>query len=142
MKFLKALAGGLGGSVIITALHQLLKNNYSKAPRLDLLGEEAILKGYDAIGVDAPEEERLYNIAMVSDIALNTLFFSAAAVTVSSCSKGTLLGLLAGIGGLYLPEKMGLNPEHSNRTLPTKILTVGLYTIGGYAAGKIIDKLS
>jgi hypothetical protein len=142
MKILKALAGGLGGSVIITALHQLLKNNYSKAPRLDLLGEEALLKGFDKIGVEAPAEERLYNIAMVSDIALNTLFFSAAAVTVSSCSKGTLLGLLAGLGGLYLPEKMGLNPEHSNRTLPTKILTVGLYTIGGYAAGKIIDKIS
>ena len=142
MKILKALAGGLAGSLIITMMHQFMKNNYSNAPRMDLLGEEAIEKGLTKIGVDTPSEEKLQNIALVSDIAINTLFFSAAAVTISSCSKGTILGIAAGFGGIYLPEKMGLSPEYSNKTPQTKLLTVGLYALGGYVAGKVIDRLS
>ena len=142
MKILKSLAGGLAGSLVVTALHEVLRNNYSNAPRMDLLGEEAIEKGLAKIGVDAPDDDNLYTMALVSDIVTNTLFFSVAATTISSCSKGTMLGLLAGAGGLYLPEKLGLNPEHSNKTLQTKILTVALYTIGGFVAGKMMDKIS
>ncbi len=142
MKILRSLIGGLTGSLILTAMHQLLKNNYAAAPRMDLLSEEIIEKGFDKIGADQPSEEKLHNIALVSDIAVNALFFSAAAITVSSCSKGTLLGIAAGLGGVYLPEKLGLNPEHSNKTLQTKILTVGLYALGGYVSGKVIDRLS
>ena len=142
MKLFRSLIGGLIGSVVLTVLHQALKNNYSNAPRMDLLGEEALEKGFDAIGVDAPEEEKLHTMALVGDIIFNSLFFSIAATTISSCSKGTLLGIAAGVGGLYLPEKLGLNPDHSNRTLQTKVMTVALYTLGGYVAGKAIDKLN
>ena len=142
MKFLRSLTGGLIGSLVLTMLHQALKNNYSNAPRMDLLGEEALEKGFDKLGIDPPEEEKLYNISMAGDIILNSLFFSLAATTISSCSKGTLMGAAAGIGALYLPEKLGLNPEHSNKTLQTKILTVSLYTIGGYVAGKVMDRMS
>lgn len=142
MKILRTLAGGLAGSVVLTAMHELLRNNYSNAPRMDLLGEEAIEKGLNKIGVSSPKEDDLYTMALVGDIVANTLLFSAAATTISSCSKGTLLGVTAGAAGLYLPEKLGLNPEHSNKTLQTKILTVALYTIGGYVAGKIMDRLS
>lgn len=142
MKLLRSLIGGLVGSLTLTMLHQALKNNYSDAPRMDLLGEEAIEKGYHAFGAEAPEEEKLEKMALAGDIIFNALFFSVAATTISSCSKGTLLGIAAGLGGIYLPEKLGLNPEHSNRTVQTKVLTVGLYALGGYVAGKIMDKLS
>ena len=141
-KFLRALTGGLIGSTVLTMLHQALKNNYSNAPRMDLLGEEALEKGLNKIGVEPPEEERLHNITLAGDIVLNSLFFSLAATTISSCSKGTAMGLVAGLGALYLPEKLGLNPEHSNKTIQTKILTVSLYTIGGYIAGKVMDKMA
>lgn len=109
---------------------------------MDLLGEEAIAKGFNKVGADRPSEKKLHNMAITGDIIANTLFFGAAATTISSCSKGTLLGIAAGLGGVYLPEKLGLNPEHSNKTLQTKILTVGLYALGGYVAGKVIDRLS
>ena len=142
MKLLRALAGGLAGSVVLTSLHQLLQKNYKNAPRMDLLGEEAIAKGFNKAGADRPSEKKLHQMALAGDIVANTLFFGAAATTISSCSKGTLLGLAAGLGGIYLPEKLGLNPEHSNRTLQTKVLTVGLYALGGYVAGKVIDRLS
>jgi hypothetical protein len=142
MKLLRALTGGLAGSVILTSLHQLLQKNYKNAPRMDLLGEEAIAKGFNKVGADRPSENRLHKMALAGDIVANTLFFGAAATTISSCSKGTLLGIAAGLGGIYLPEKLGLNPEHSNRTLQTKVLTVGLYALGGYVAGKVIDRLS
>ena len=142
MKLLRSLVGGLIGSLTLTMLHQALKNNYSDAPRMDLLGEEAIEKGYNAIGVEVPDEEKLEKMALAGDIIFNALFFSVAATTISSCSKGTLLGVAAGLGGIYLPEKLGLNPEHSNRTIQTKVLTVGLYALGGYVAGKVMDRLS
>ena len=142
MKLLRSLVGGLIGSLTLTMLHQALKNNYSDAPRMDLLGEEAIEKGYHAIGAEVPDEEKLEKMALAGDIIFNALFFSVAATTISSCSKGTLLGVAAGLGGIYLPEKLGLNPEHSNRTIQTKVLTVGLYALGGYVAGKVMDRLS
>jgi hypothetical protein len=142
MKLLRALTGGLAGSVVLTSLHQLLQKNYRNAPRMDLLGEEAIAKGFNKVGADRPSENKLHKMALAGDIVANTLFFGAAATTISSCSKGTLLGIAAGLGGIYLPEKLGLNPEHSNRTLQTKVLTVGLYALGGYVAGKVIDRLS
>ncbi len=141
MKLLRSLVGGLIGSLTLTMLHQALKNNYSDAPRMDLLGEEVIEKGYHAIGAQVPDEEKLEKMALAGDIIFNALFFSVAATTISSCSKGTLLGVAAGLGGIYLPEKLGLNPEHSNRTIQTKVLTVGLYALGGYVAGKVMDRL-
>ena len=55
MKLLRSLVGGLIGSLTLTMLHQALKNNYSDAPRMDLLGEEVIEKGYHAIGAQVPE---------------------------------------------------------------------------------------
>ena len=109
---------------------------------MDLLGEEALEKGLDKIGIAPDDEEKLHNAALAGDILFNALFFSLAATTISSCSKGTLLGIAAGAGAVMLPGKLGLNPEHSNKTVQTKVLTVVLYAIGGYAAGKIIDRMS
>ena len=103
MKFLRALTGGLIGSIILTAMHQALKNNYSNAPRMDLLGEEAIEKGLDKLGIDAPQEETLYNIALAGDILFNALFFSLAATTISSCSKGHLAGHCSRCGRCNAP---------------------------------------
>ena len=141
MKIFRSLIGGLAGASVLTLMHQFLKNNLDDAPRMDLLGEEALDRGLDVIGVAPLEHEKAQKVTLAGDLILNTLFFSAAATTISSCSKGTLLGIAAGLGGIYLPEKMGLNPEHSNKNLNTKIMTVGLYALGGYVAGKVIDRL-
>jgi len=56
---------------------------------------------------------------------------------------GALLGLAAGISAVVLPKSLGLPEESSNKTLGTKIMTVGLYLIGGLAAAavaKMVDK--
>eukprot|EP01035_Chromulina_nebulosa_P004004 gene4004-5472_t len=136
MSLLKAFAGGLAGSLVLTMSHQLLKKMYADAPRMDLLGEEALSKGMTKLGIEVPEEDKLRKIALAGDILANTLFFGAAAGILSASSKGTILGIAAGVGGVYLPKKLGLNSYHSNKTLQTKILTVGLYALGGYVAGK------
>jgi len=47
--------------------------------------------------------------------------------------------LAAGAGAIYLPKKMGLNSKHSGKTNQTKFFTLGLYALGGYVAGKVID---
>jgi hypothetical protein len=142
MKLIRSLVGGLVGSLTLTMLHQALKNNYTDAPRMDLLGEEALEKGFDKLGIEQPDHASVENLALAGDIIFNALFFSIAATTISSCSKGTLLGIAAGLGGVYLPEKLGLNPAYSNKTPQTKVLTVGLYALGGYVAGKVMDRLS
>lgn len=108
---------------------------------MDLLGEEAILRGMDEMNMDAPPEEELYEMTMAADIVSNAFYYSLAGGKGNCTAKGTVLGIAAGAGALFLPSKMGLNEEHSNRTLQTKILTVAIYTIGGFVAGKVMDKI-
>jgi hypothetical protein len=42
---------------------------------------------------------------------------------------------------VLLPKPLGLNEDHSNRTIQTKIMTVGLYVIGGLVAACVMKFL-
>jgi hypothetical protein len=44
------------------------------------------------------------------------------------------MGLLAGIGALVLPQRMGLGDPPHSELLSNKIMTVAWYTLGGLAA--------
>ena len=142
MKLLHSFLGGLAGAVTLTATHQLLQKFVTNAPRMDLLGEEVLEKITDRFDVSIDDDNR-YNITFAGDVLGNTLYYALAGIGSSkhACTRGGLLGLAAGIGGVILPKYLGLNNRHSNKTVETKLLTVGLYTLGGAVAGSIIKCL-
>src|SRR5205085_9118958 len=118
MKLISAIGGGVAGAAILTLLHQTIKSLTPDAPRMDLLGMEAISKTLEKTGVDVPGEEALYNITLAGDMISNSLYYTLAGVgnEKQAIRRGVLLGLAAGLGAVYLPKPLGLNPNPSNQT--------------------------
>lgn len=138
----KSLLAGFAGALTTTLLHELIRKNVDNAPRLDLLGEEATSKTIEAAGVTAPEGDQLYWTSMAGDIFANTLYYSIVGVKKQSfVGAGIGLGVSAGLGAVELPGKLGLNEEHSAGSQQKKLMTIGLYAIGGLVAGMVMRKL-
>jgi hypothetical protein len=138
----KSLVAGFAGAITTTVLHELIRKNVSNAPRLDLLGEEATAKTIEAAGVTAPEGDRLYWTSMAGDIVANTLYYSMAGLKKqSSVRAGIGLGLSAGLGAVELPGKLGLNEDHTAGSQQKRLMTIGLYVIGGLVTGMVMRSI-
>lgn len=142
MKSLHAITAGFAGAVALTITHQLLHQVLHDAPRMDLMGEEALWKITGGTPLEIPAEN-LYNTTMAADIAANTLYYSLVGLgnNKNATIRGGLLGLAAGIGGVVLPKHVGLTNEFSDRTLKTSIMTIAIYTLGGLVSGKVSSML-
>jgi hypothetical protein len=143
MKLIPAVEGGLFGAFALSVIHQILKKYNADAPHMDELGMEAISKTLGFANLPIPEEKKLFLITLAGDLIANSAYYSAAGIGDKKqvWLRGVLLGLSAGIGGVFLPKPMGLNEQASSRTLQTKILTVGLYLLGGLVASAVMDRL-
>ncbi len=145
MKTLYALEGGVAGATALTLIHEAVKKVIPQAPRLDLLGMHALSKGLKIIGARTPQERRLYGWSLTGDLISNSIFYSFAGIgkKENALAKGAALGLAAGLGAVLLPKPLGLREDASNRTLQTKLMTIGFYVIGGLVAAgvmKLLDK--
>ena len=143
METRQAFTGGLAGALALTITHQLLHRFFDKAPRMDLMGEEGLMKLKTAVGQPAPPKH-LYEITMAGDIAGNAVYYAAAGIgdPKNAILRGTALGLAAGIGAVVLPKHIGLTNSYSDRSLATKIMTIGIYTLGGFVSGAVIQRLA
>ena len=143
MKLINALIGGFAGAIALNILHETVKRYYEKAPRIDLLGEEALEKSMEAVGAEPPEGENLYLATLAGDVISNGLYYSAIGMggTKNIYIKGTVAGLAAGIGALELPAPMGLDDLPVTYSNPTKALTVAWYLVGGLVAAAVINGL-
>lgn len=137
MKVLSAIGGGITGAVALTVIHETVRRLNPDAPRMDLLGMEAIAKSLKSANANVPEKGKLFKITMAGDVFSNSLYYSLAGLgnERQAILRGTLLGLVAGVGAVYLPKTLGLNDSPSSRTPQTKLMTVALYSIGGVVAG-------
>lgn len=144
MKALVALTGGLAGACIVTAIHQLVKNeDFKHAPRMDLLGMESIIKLANKVDVKVPKGNKLYNLTLASDILSNTLYYSGIGIgKKQTWLKGGALGIAAGLGAVYLPKPLNLNEAHSNKTPQTQMLSVVYYLTGGLVAAGVMQLLN
>jgi hypothetical protein len=144
MKAIASLGGGLAGACAVTLLHESVKKIVPKAPRMDLLGMNAISKGLNAAGIKTPTGNALYTMALAGDILSNSLYYSLAGTgnDKNLWLKSSLLGLTAGIAAVTLPAPLGLEEKHSNRTIETKLMTVGLYVAGALVATAIMKLMS
>lgn len=143
MKTINALAGGVAGAVVVTAIHQLIRNtDRVHAPRMDLLGMESLINLAGKVHVKLPEKDKLYKITLAGDILSNALYYSGAGIGKKhTLIKGGVLGLVAGLGAIYLPKPLELNPEHSNKTVRTQVLSVAYYLTGGLVAAGVMALL-
>lgn len=143
MNVLSAIGGGLAGATSLTILHELTRRIDKDAPRMDLMGMEALSKGLRKTGQDVPEAKNLYRFTLAGDIISNALYYSLAAAGNKKyvVPKGTALGLAAGLGALFLPKQVGLNPANSNRTLKAQLLTTGFYLLGGLVASFVAKRI-
>src|SRR5688572_6155226 len=105
---LSTILGGLAGAAALTLLNEGAKKINPDAPRLDLLGQNALakfMKGNDMLSKTA---QQVFPLA--GDLISNTLFYgmSRGESAGSTIMRGALLGLSAGVGAVTLPETLGL----------------------------------
>lgn len=142
-KILRSFIGGIVGAAALNIIHQTVAKVDPDAPRVDLVGEEALSKGLRQAGISPPAGNTLFTATLAADLLSNAAYFSLAGLARKKhvLGTGTAIGLAAGIGALTLTEPLGLNDAPVTRTPKTKILTVAWYTIGGLVAGAVIYQL-
>lgn len=138
-----AATAGAVGALTTTLLHEITRRLLPDAPRVDLLGMQALARGVQAAGFAPPGGRPLYALTLAGDLASNTAYFSlvGASPRGKAVVVGLALGVAAGLGAVYLPPYMGLNADLTTRTPTTTVLTTALYTAGGIAAGLVYQGL-
>ena len=143
MKLLQALVGGFAGAIALNLLHETARRVDSKAPRIDLLGEQALNKTLSAVKAPKLSGNKLYAATLAGDIVSNVLYYSLIGLGEqnNTWTKALTLGLTAGIGAIEVPKNIGLNDEPVTKTNKTKILTVAWYLFGAIVTASIINTM-
>ena len=139
MSIIKAVISGIIGAVVLTVIHQVARRRVTEAPRMDILGMRALARLLRLFGQKPPTGQRLYRSALIGDLLTNTVFYSLVGLgkPESALARGAGLGLAAGLGGIVLPEPLGLGKAPSARTPQTQAMTIGWYLIGGLVAALV-----
>ena len=141
---IKSTIGGLAGACTLTLLNESVKKLDKDAPRMDLLGMNAVARLMKGNNILAQTAGKIFPVALAGDLVTNSLYYSMADTGDKSQTliRGALLGLGAGLGAVVLPKTLGLNDDATTRTVKTKVLTVSWYVIGGLAAALAINLLN
>ena len=139
----KSTLGGLAGACTLTLLNESIKKIDKDAPRMDLLGMNAVARLMKGNNILTQTADKLFPVALAGDLVSNSLYYSMADAgdKKSTLIRGSLLGLGAGIGAVALPKALGLNEEATTRTFKTKVLTITWYVLGGLVAAAAINLL-
>lgn len=140
---LNSAIGGLAGACALTLINQAVARYDKKAPRLDLLGMNALAKLLKSPKSAPIYVQKLLPMSVAGDLISNSLYYALADGKNSKQTliRGALLGLGAGIGAVALPKPMGLDPSPTNLTGKTQALTIAWYVIGGLVAAAVINAI-
>jgi len=135
------MLGGLAGAAALTLLNEAAKKINTDAPRLDLLGQNALAKLVKGNDLFSSAAKQVFPLA--GDLISNSLFFGMARGDnkANTIMRGAVLGLSAGVGAVTLPESLGLEQKFTNRTTQTKWMTIGWYVVGGLVAAAVINAI-
>lgn len=144
MKVLKAILAGFAGAAALNILHETVRRFDRGAPRVDLLGEEALTKSLNSLNIKAPTGDNLYAATLAGDLISNGIYYTTIAMSGSKnlYLKSAVAGITAGLGAIKLPDKMGLDDEPVTKTDKTKVLTVAWYLIGGLVTAAVFNRLN
>lgn len=139
-----AIMSGGAGAVVLTLAHEATRRTVPDAPRMDVLGKRALAAGFRAADITPPGEPAMHAVALGGDLVSNAAYYALVGLggPDGATGRGALLGLAAGIGAVFLPGPLGLGTAPSRRTRQTALMTVGLYTLGGLAAGAAFGALA
>ena len=143
MKALSMIGSGLAGPATLTLIHETVRRFDPRAPRMDLLGMQALSRILRSNGKKPPSGNKLYGLSMAGDLISNAAYYSLAGIGSKRTilEKGIALGVAAGLGAIFLPKPLHLNAEYSNRTPRTQVLTFAYYMIGSVVAAAIMKRL-
>ena len=138
------IGSGLAGAATLTLIHETVRRFDPRAPRMDLLGMQALSRILRSNGKNPPSENKLYGLSMAGDLISNAAYYSLAGIGSKKTilEKGIALGVAAGLGALFLPKPLHLNEDYSNRTTHTQVLTFAYYVIGSIVAAAIMKRLA
>jgi hypothetical protein len=138
VNLLRGLAAGAAGAAAVTALHQTARPALRHPPRMDVLGKRALKRA----GVRLHGRE-LEQAALAGDLLANTAYFALAAAGLPRNApwRGLALGVAAGVGALFVPQRVGLGSRPSRAEASTAALTVAWYAAGGLVAGLVARSL-
>lgn len=144
MNFVKSLIAGFAGATALNILHETLRKLDPEAPRIDLVGEQAVKKTAGALNLTKPTGNSLYGITLVGDILSNATYFAAIGV---GSKKFMLLravgtGISAGLAALKGPAALGLNEQHVANTEKRKLMTVGYYVFGALVTAGVLGMIA
>jgi hypothetical protein len=144
MSMLSCFAGGLVGSTVLTLTHQVGRNVFSDAPRMDEVGMRALARGLQALGARPPARDRLYRWTLASDLVANAAYYGLAGIGPARgiWRRAAVLGTAAGAGALVLPRRMGLGDPPASESRRNQFLTVAYYTVGALAAAAALAAMS
>ncbi|MBD8081513.1 hypothetical protein [Chryseobacterium caseinilyticum] len=133
---LKKMIAGLGGAVALNLLHEIVRKTCKDVPHINELGEEALSKMTDRTALEINNPNQLYAATLAGDVISNAVYYATTATTHNLAS-----GLLAGVGAIALPQKLGLDPDPVASTNKKKIMTVGYYLFGAIVTKLIYDQI-
>jgi predicted nicotinamide N-methyase len=120
-----AMLSGMAGAAALTAVHQAARMMTDTAPRMDVVGMRMLARDKETVGTPA-----LNNLALAGDLVFNSAYYSMA----TTWMRGAALGIVAGVGALVLPRKLGLGDPPKSELLSNQVMTVAWYVLGGLAA--------
>ena len=131
-----ALASGAVGAGVLTLLHVGARHQIPRAPRLDIVGMRAVDRVMDWMNLQLLNRPSLHRVALAGDLLGNSLYYSAipGRTPGATWGRGLVLGALAGIGALSLPERIGLGTPPDSGRRSNQLMTVAWYVLGGLAA--------
>jgi hypothetical protein len=137
------IIGGITGAVVLNLVHEGAKRLSNKAPKINLVGEEAMAKTIEATGAEAPSGKKLALTTLAADLASNAGYYAMIGKgdNENVVLRGAGFGLMAGLGAIGLAKPLGLNNHPISKTDETKIMTVAWYLLGGIAAALVIKNL-
>lgn len=132
----EALGSGLVGALAVAGLHEVSRHLLKDAPRLDVMGEKLIEKGFRKFGRTPPEQTRALSWAL-GNVGSDTLMFAliSAGDVKRPVLRGAVLGTVVGLSALVLPPLLGIGKKETAKNVKRAALTVGMYVVAGVAAG-------
>lgn len=131
-----SLASGAIGAGVLTLIHQSAKGRLPRAPRMDVVGMRAIDHVTQWIGARVLPRPQLHRAALAGDLIANSLYYSMVVgrTPAETWRRGLMLGAMAGVGALSLPERLGLGTPPGSGSRSNQLMTVAWYVLGGLAA--------
>jgi hypothetical protein len=143
-KWMTSMTSGVAGAAALTTLHELARRRLPDAPRMDLVGMQALRRLVPPLREPNVSSRQLHTTALAGDLVSNSIYYAAVAAPTAGATlaRAVVLGSAAGMGALLLPEPMGLgSPPHSEHRR-NQIMTVAWYLAGALTAAAVATAMS